>query len=40
MKQTRINHKTVLHIHNDITYTLDLNSMANEFVQQLREQAP
>ena len=30
----------VLHIHNDIPYILDLNSVANKFVQQAREQAP
>ena len=33
MKQTRLNHLTILHVHKDITDSLNLNDIGNEFVR-------
>ena len=33
MKQTRLNHLIILHVHNDITDSLNLNDIGNEFVR-------
>ena len=33
MKQTRLNHLMILHVHKDITDSLNLNDIGNEFVR-------